>query len=222
MAAFFVTGSGTDIGKTWLCTGLLSLWRLRGLDPDALKPVLTGFDPVAPQGSDSALLLEALGRVVDPAALAAMTPFRFAAPLSPDQAAGLENRILAADAIADACGPVLAVARGPVLIEAAGGVMSPLNAHETMLDLAVALDLPAVFVAGTYLGALSHALTGLAALKARGVTVAALALVESLDSVGLAQTAASLSGHCPDLPIAPLVRGASVPALAKLSAILGV
>ena len=59
MGANFITGTGTDIGKTWLCCALLRHWRAAGLRPAALKPVLSGFDPDAPQASDAGQLLAA-------------------------------------------------------------------------------------------------------------------------------------------------------------------
>src|ERR1700753_1807067 len=85
MGGFFVTGSGTDIGKTWVSAQLLRHWTARGLKPGALKPVASGYDLSAPQISDAAALLEALGRTVDAAGVEAIMPFRFIAPLSPDQ-----------------------------------------------------------------------------------------------------------------------------------------
>ncbi len=45
MTAFFVTSTGTDIGKTYVGCGLLSHWRAKGRKVDAYKPLLSGFDP---------------------------------------------------------------------------------------------------------------------------------------------------------------------------------
>jgi len=219
MAAFFVTGSGTDIGKTWICAGLLAAWRARGLSPEALKPVVSGFDPAAAQASDPAVLLRALGRTADADAIEAMAPFRFLAPLSPDQAAAQEGRTLSAAVLADQCRRVIASAGGPVLIEGAGGIMSPLSRDETMLDLAAAVGAPVLFVAGSYLGALSHALTGLAALKARGVAVRAVLVNESAeDSVGLQQTLASLAPHGDGIELFAIERNATPEAFQALAA----
>ena len=222
MAAFFVTGSGTDIGKTWVCAGLLAHWRARGLRPGAFKPVLSGYDEAAARDSDPAALLRALGRPTDPAAIEAIAPFRFRAPLSPDQAAALEGLSLSTRVVADACRAAMRAAEGPLLIEGAGGVMSPLNAHETMLDLAVSLGVPALFVAGSYLGAISHALTGLSALRARGVALAAVLVNESgSGSVGLNETVLSVAGHFRDAPVLGVARGAGTNAWSKVSAALG-
>jgi dethiobiotin synthetase len=221
MTAFFVTGSGTDIGKTFVCAGLLRFWRAQGLQPAAFKPVLSGYDEAEPQGSDPAVLLRALGRPAGVADIRAIAPFRLREPLSPDQAAAREGRRLSAAQIAAACRQAVARAEGPLLIEGAGGAMSPLNPRQTMLDLAVEISAPVLFVAGSYLGALSHALTGLTALQAAGLHVAAVAVNESAEgSVGLDETIASLAGQIAPTPVLGVPRGAADAAWADIAAAL--
>lgn len=223
MAAFFVTGSGTDIGKTFVCAGLAAYWGSKGLTPAVFKPVVTGFDPQAPGESDPAALLAALGLPADLAAIEAIAPFRFRAPLSPDQAAALEGRSMAVDSVAQSCRAVIEAARGPMLIEGAGGVMSPLNGRETMLDLAAAIGAPVLFVADSRLGSISHALTGLSALRARGLPVAALLVNESpTGSVGTAPTIQSLAGHFAGAPILAVPQGAGGQTWVQISTALGV
>ena len=215
MTAFFVTGSGTDIGKTWVTAGLLAYWRAQGLGPGAFKPVATGYDPERPEDSDAAALLTALSQPVTAETVEAITPFRYRAPLSPDQAVRLEDaRRLTAEGVALACKRLMRTAAGPVLLEGAGGVMSPLNESETMLDLALALGLPTIYVCGSYLGAISHALTGLAALKARSVITAMVLVNESeLSTVDLTETCESLRSHIPWIPVLALPRGPSAAAV---------
>jgi dethiobiotin synthetase len=223
MAAFFVTGSGTDIGKTWAAAQLLRHWRLKGLEPRAVKPVATGYDPARPEDSDAAALLTALGRPVDAAAVAAMTPVRLRAPLSPDQAARREGAWISARSAASDCWRVIGSAKGPALIEGAGGVMTPLNERETMLDLALELRLPSIFLAGSYLGAISHALTGLAAMRARGAAVALVLVNETPSSpVDLHETVETLKSHAHGSPILAIPRGADGPVWSEASRLLGV
>ena len=223
MAAFFVTGAGTDIGKTWAAAALLRHWRGKGLPADAVKPVATGYDPARPEDSDAAALLDALDRSIDTGTVEAMTPIRFRAPLSPDQAGGREGAQVTAESAAAACRPVLASASGPVLIEGAGGVMTPLNDSETMLDLALALGLPSIFLAGSYLGAISHALTGLAAMRARGAGVALVLVNETPGSpVDLYETVDTLKSHAQGVPVLAIPRGAGAEAWAEASRLLSV
>ncbi len=223
MARFFVTGSGTDIGKTWVCASLLKLWRWQGLNPAGLKPVASGYDPRRPQDSDAAAMLAALGKPVDTGNVEAMTPIRLRAPLSPDQAAALEGVRLSVEGVMAACAPKVAAARGPLLIEGAGGVMSPLNDAETMLDLAIAFDAPCILVCGSYLGAISHALTGLMALRARGADVPLVLINQTPGSaVDLERTAVTLSAHAGAAWVLPIPRGGGDAALIDASRILGV
>ena len=62
MAGVFITGTGTDVGKTFITAALLRHLRDAGKPVDAIKPVLSGFDPANAQDSDPGVLLAALGR----------------------------------------------------------------------------------------------------------------------------------------------------------------
>jgi dethiobiotin synthetase len=188
MSVFFVTGAGTDIGKTYVACALLRAWREAGVACDALKPVLSGYDDAEPALSDPARLLEALGKDVTPAAIDRIAPLRFRAPVAPPLAARAEGLEIDLDAVTALCRTRAAVAEGVLLIEGAGGVMSPVTMTATNLDLIRMIDAPVVFVAGSYLGAVSHALTGLDALATRGVAVATVIVSESAESVGLQET----------------------------------
>ena len=223
MAAFFVTGAGTDIGKTWAAAQLLRHWRLKGLEPEAVKPVASGYDPARPQDSDAAALLQALGRPATAETVEAMTPIRLRAPLSPDQAARRQGISISASSVAATCAPLIASARGPVLVEGAGGVMTPLNDRETMLDLILELALPSIFLAGSYLGAISHALSGLAAMRGRGAR-AALVLVNETpgSSVDLDETVETLKSHAHGVPVLAIPRGGGEAVWAEASRRLGV
>ena len=76
--------------------------------------------------------------------------------------------------------------------------MSPLAEGATCLDAIKALGLPSLLVGGTYLGAISHTLTALAAMRAAGCSPIAIAVNESEGSgVGLADTMAELAAFAP-------------------------
>jgi dethiobiotin synthetase len=62
MTAIFVTGTGTDVGKTFVTVGLIRYLRAAGRAADAIKPIVSGFNAEDPASSDPAILLEALGR----------------------------------------------------------------------------------------------------------------------------------------------------------------
>ena len=82
MSAVFITGTGTGVGKTFVAAGLIGYFRRLGQPVAALKPLVSGFDPAAPSGSDPAILLDALGREVNLEELQRVSPWRFRAPLS--------------------------------------------------------------------------------------------------------------------------------------------
>src|SRR5450759_2627865 len=91
VSAYFVTSTGTDIGKTFVTAGLIRYLREAGQAVHALKPVVSGYDPSVVETSDPAVLLAALGRAVSADEISSIAPWRFRAPLSPDLAAAREN-----------------------------------------------------------------------------------------------------------------------------------
>jgi dethiobiotin synthetase len=207
MTTFFITASGTDVGKTHVMTQLIaalgSTYRLR-----ALKPIATGFDAADPQNSDSARLL--LAQNLPPTAenLDTVTPWRFAAPLSPDMAAKRERRSIPFDELVDFC--KLRTEAQITLIEGIGGAMVPIDERHTVLDWISALDAITLLVVGSYLGTLSHALTAAAALQARRCRLAAVIVSESATQpVASEETAAVLRRFLRPLPVHVLPRVAS-------------
>ncbi len=208
MVAYFVTATGTDIGKTFVSACLLRHWRAAGLSPDAFKPLVSGLDPDDPTGSDPAALIEAMGLEMTPETLDRVSPWRFAAPLAPNMAARREGRRVPYSAMLAACRRRIADAKGPLLIEGVGGVMAPVDDGRTVLDWMGDLGLPAILVAGTYLGTISHILTAVEVLHARGQHVSALVLSETPGgTVPPADTAAALRPFLGDrLPILHLPR----------------
>ncbi|MGB0921929.1 MAG: dethiobiotin synthase [Alphaproteobacteria bacterium] len=208
MNAWFVTATGTDIGKTAVAACLLNAWAKQGKQPAAFKPVVSGYNEASPQGSDPYQLALALGlNVQDPAILHNISPWRFLPALSPDMAAARESKNIPFDAVVAESRKRIAAAQGPLLIEGAGGIGVPLDDTHLMRDLMTELGLPVVLVAGTYLGTISHTLTALDSLKMANIECAAIILSESVDSpVPPAETAAAIRRFVEDIPIGILPR----------------
>jgi dethiobiotin synthetase len=103
MSAFFVTATGTDIGKTFVTAGLIRHLRRLGHKVDAFKPVLSGFEMDGVKASDAGQLLAALEQDVTLETLDRMAPWRFTAPLSPDIAAAHERRSIDFQDLVRAC-----------------------------------------------------------------------------------------------------------------------
>src|SRR5262249_33098177 len=100
-----------------------------------------------------------------------------------------------------------------VLVEGVGGVCVPLDETHTVLDWIAESEIPALLVAGSYLGTLSHTLTAVAVLRARGIALAGLVICASPESpVPLAETRAALLRFTGELACAEIPRLAPGPA----------
>jgi len=225
MSAVFITATGTDIGKTFVTAGLIRHIRGSGGAIAAVKPIVSGFDPEAWQESDPAVLLAALGCPVVLAEVERISPWRFAAPLSPDTAAARERRAIDFDAVAEFCHGAVAARRGRLFIEGIGGVMVPLDARHTVLDLITKLRLPLVLVAGSYVGTLSHTLTALQVLARRNIDVAAIVVSETQGSAAaLDETVATVARFSDSIDVVGIPRLADPasrhPAFARLAQLL--
>ena len=197
-ARVFVAGSHTDIGKTHVACGLIRAARAAGLSVEALKPIASGFDQNDWADSDPGRLLRALGLEPTFEALNRITPWRFAAPLAPPMAARLEGRDLPLAPVVELCAARLAASRADLfVVEGVGGLMSPLADDGTGLDLITALAMPTLLVGGSYLGALSHTLTALEVLQARGHPVAAVVVSQDSDPLApdFASSVAMVAAH---------------------------
>ncbi|MEE9251497.1 MAG: ATP-dependent dethiobiotin synthetase BioD, partial [Alphaproteobacteria bacterium] len=135
-----------------------------------------------------------------------ISPWRFEAAIAPNMAARREGREIELAALADFCHAALE--QGDVtLIEGVGGVSAPLSDTATVMDWMAALELPALVVLGSYLGAISHGLTAVAAIRAGAVPIAGIIVDESPESpVDLAETVDTFVRFLPDERILPVPR----------------
>lgn len=169
--AFFITGTDTDAGKTRITSGLLAAAREQGMSTLGLKPVASGCTRTAAglRNSD-ALALAAQSSVKLDYPL--INPFAFEPAIAPHLAAQQAGIKLDARQLALACQKAMEHPADFCLIEGAGGWRVPLSAHETMADLAMALQLPVILVVGIRLGGISHALLTAEAIVRDGLQLA--------------------------------------------------
>jgi dethiobiotin synthetase len=225
MTAYFVTATGTDIGKTFVTAGLIRYLGQSHQPVGALKPVVSGYEPSVVETSDPAVLLRALDRPVSAEEIEKIAPFRFRAPLSPDIAAAREGRAVDFGALLTFSRDAIAAHTGLLFIEGVGGIMVPLDAHRTVLDWMAELRLPVLLVVGGYLGTISHTLTALDVLARRQLAVTAIVVSEGeRDTVPLDDTVASITRFAGAAPVVGLPRlpgGLTEhPAFAQLAALL--
>lgn len=160
MSHFFITGTDTEIGKTYVTCALLRDLRARGLSPMGYKPLACG------DRSDPRAMRDALGEAT--LSLELINPIYLRTPAAPYIAAEMEQKeVRLADIVAGF--EKLAARYSPVLVEGAGGWEAPLAPGLTMADLAVALGLPVILVVGNKLGAVNHAIMTVQGIRARGL-----------------------------------------------------
>ncbi len=167
-AAFFVTGTDTDAGKTRAACAMLAAARQQGYSTAALKPVAAGVNAEG-FNEDVVQLHRECTLDLTPGVI---NPVCFDTPIAPHIAA-LETGIsLTAAGLAAQCRPVLERQADLTLVEGAGGWKVPLNARETLADLARLLDIPVILVVGMRLGCLNHAMLTAQAIEADGAKLA--------------------------------------------------
>ena len=184
--------TGTDVGKTFVTASLIRHLRRMGRSVEALKPVVSGFDPL-PRVERSRNSLEALGLSVTPKNRPNLA-LAVSRPLSPDLAAKREGQTIDVAGLIAFCRTAIDQHRDILLIEGVGGIMVPLDDERTMLDLMMALQLPLILVTGSYLGTISHTLTALDALFRRNLKVLATIVSETPNST--VPLADSRRGNC--------------------------
>jgi dethiobiotin synthetase len=165
--AFFITGTDTDVGKTYVACKLIGQYVAQGYKVIGMKPVAAGTEFVdGTWVNDDVLKLEAASSVIAPREL--INPYSFKEAIAPHIAAekaGVEIKI---DVIKQAFEALTKLA-DIVIVEGAGGFLVPLNDRETMADLAAALDIPIILVVGMKLGCINHTLLTVDAIEARNL-----------------------------------------------------
>jgi dethiobiotin synthetase len=179
---FFITSTGTGIGKTFITAALVRQAKQLGRSVAAFKPVISGFDTDTISESDTAVLLRSLGLELTPENVEKISPWRFKAPLAPSMAARVENREVDFDAMLRSSKSMIQGGEDMILIEGVGGVMVPMDDRHTVLDWIAGLNIPVLLVVGSYLGSISHTLTAVSALQQKGINLHAAIVNESKES----------------------------------------
>ncbi len=219
MNSFFITGTDTEIGKTFVLGALMLALRNRGLNIAPMKPVAAGT--MGQNGvvlnEDVHTLLEIYGRPID---VSLVNPFCFDAPIAPHIAAAREHRAIEPAAIVSAFQQLRAAHDG-VLVEGAGGFLVPLSATTSMSVLPTMLGLDVILVVGMRLGCINHALLTVEAIAVRGLRLAGwVANTVDPDMACIDENIATLTAmiSAPCLGVLPRLPQSSLSARASLSA----
>lgn len=170
MSGFFITGTDTGIGKTFIACALMVALQQRGMVVAPMKPVAAGTIDVngVPMNEDVALAMEISGQRFPSHAV---NPYCFREAIAPHIAAQHENIDVDLSVICIAYRE-LAARADVVLVEGAGGFLVPLSESDSMALIPSALKLSVILVVGMRLGCINHALLTAEAIRSRGLTLA--------------------------------------------------
>ncbi len=157
MRKLFVTGIGTDVGKT-----IVSAILVEALKADYWKPIQAGYE----NGTDTQLVKQLISN--NTSTLFKET-YLLKTPASPHLAAANDGvKIELSDLILPEGN------NSTIVIEGAGGLLVPLNDTDYVIDLIKHFDCEVVLAARNYLGSINHTLLSIEALKSRGIKIAGI------------------------------------------------
>jgi len=193
LSGVFVTGTGTEVGKTVVAAVIAHTLAAEGKNVAVFKPAVTGLDEGAdgpirqghldvsarrPPEPDHHLLRRAAGSGQGDDEIA---PYRYGPPASPHLAAALAGEEIDPERLRVAAGAAAAGADA-LVCEGVGGLLVPLRRGYLVRDLAVDLGLPLVIAAAPGLGTINHTLLTIEAARAAGLIVASVVLTPWPDS----------------------------------------
>jgi len=170
MSGFFITGTDTEIGKTFVSTLLIRLLVEDGLQVVGMKPIASDATKINGElQNEDALALMAASNVA--ADYKTINPYVFYEAVSPHIAAAKEKITIDLDIIKN-CFDQLEKKSDVVVVEGVGGWYAPLSLDTTVSDLAKTLQLPIILVVGLRLGCLNHASLTAQAIRQSGLPIA--------------------------------------------------
>lgn len=194
---YFVTGTDTDVGKTWATIALMCRFRRQGFSVAGMKPVAAGCNWLGGElKNQDALLIQQ--HSVPPLTYRQVNPYAFELPVSPHLACG--NVEVGMSAIVEGVATLKRRA-DIVLVEGAGGWLSPLSSAFDNAVLARTLKIPVILVVGMRLGCINHARLTFQAIRWAGVECAGWVAVEiAPDRIDFAANLEFLKQHL-DVPL---------------------
>jgi dethiobiotin synthetase len=159
MRKFFITGTDTNVGKTYVTEMLLESFNQQGKKTLGLKPIASGAQAKAGRlyNDDAMTLMNASS--VKHITYKQINPFVFEDPIAPHIAAYRQGEELSVKKVKTAIQKTLDTFNADIyLIEGVGGWAVPLNINELMSDLVKSLGFPVILVVGIKLGCLNHAI----------------------------------------------------------------
>lgn len=165
---YFITGTDTNVGKTWATLALMRYFINQHKTVAGMKPVASGcFIEKGQLRNEDALLIQQHASVKIDYDL--INPYAYPQPVSP-HIAGADNPVVINNIVAGF--NTLKTLADIVVVEGAGGWYTPLNERETIADLARSLALPVIMVVAIRLGCINHAVLTYRAIQQSGLPCA--------------------------------------------------
>ena len=171
MSDYFITGTDTGVGKTWVTLALMRALQDKGKVVVGMKPVASGCTKIDEDlHNDDAvkILQQSSKRPSQTLDYKTVNPYAFEQAVAPHIAAGLAGVKIDIEKIADDF-YLLKEGADCVLVEGIGGWCVPLGSEDMLADLVKRLDLQVILIIGLRLGCINHALSTVRAIQADGV-----------------------------------------------------
>jgi dethiobiotin synthetase len=194
---YFITGTDTEIGKTYISVGLLKAFYALGYSTLGIKPVASGCYRKGEHlfNEDALALQQASSLKLD---YTHINPFAFEPAIAPHIAAARINAIISIDRINEKLNYALHYPADMIIIEGVGGWFTPLNQQETMADWVKHWNLPIILVVGIRLGCINHAILTARAIQATSLSFAGwVANVTIIDYAENQEIIATLKEYLP-------------------------
>ena len=180
----FISGTGTDVGKTFITENLIYLLKAKGFTVSPYKPIETGCKKNKSKliPSDASKFYKLIDKEID---IDLINPYRFQQPISPNRAIRLANKkIFINDYISRS---KLLPKNDYLIVEGAGGLYSPISTDGYNIDLIKKMKIPTVLVAKDEIGVINNILLSLDLLKKYKISVLAIILnkINSLQPNGM-------------------------------------
>ena len=178
MEGVFVTGTGTEVGKTVVAAAIARTQAEQGKRVAVFKPAVTGLDERATGVADHELLRWAAGSGQSDEEIA---PYRYGPPMSPHLAAELAGEEIEPAKLLSAA-QAAAESADVLVCEGVGGLLVPLAPGYLVRDFAAELGLALVIAASRGLGTINHTLLTIEAARAAGLGVSTVVLTPWLEA----------------------------------------
>ena len=153
MKSLFITGTDTDVGKTYIAAGLAVAFRKIGIDVGVMKPFAAGRAEKKGYKSEDIVILSRAAKACDPEKL--VNPQFFKIPASPYTAwKTLKTKPKVSTILSSF--KKLTKLHDMILVEGMGGIMTPILKNYYITNLIKEMKIPAVIVTRSKIGTVNH------------------------------------------------------------------